>query len=182
MNKLIPVNKDEVERGFKPKYRLEDVWPIAQEVVGQLRPHCERAEIVGSVRRGKEHPSDLELLLLPSAYDIGLLKHGLPEVVDQWEIIKGKLIPGKTKYTQRMHPSGIKLDLFLANETNFGYLQALRTGPVKYNFRLIKQCKDMGFECVDGYLTRNRKIVPVSTEVEFYRLLDLNWIDPRFRR
>lgn len=182
MEKLLPVNPDEVARGFKPKYRYEDVWPIAQEVVGQLRPHCERAEIVGSVRRGKEHVSDLELVLAPSAYDIGLLKHGLPEVVDRWEIIKGKLIPGKTRYTQRMHPSGIKLDLFLANETNFGYLQALRTGPANYSIRLVVRCKEMGFECVDGNLMRDGKIVPVPTEVEFYRLLDLRWVESRFRR
>ena len=81
-----------------------------------------------------------------------------------------------------MHPSGIKLDLFLANETNFGYLQALRTGPAKYNIRLVVRCKEMGFECRDGNLTRDGVIVPVPTEVEFYRLLDLKWVEPRFRR
>lgn len=65
MEKLLPVNPDEVARGFKPKYRLEDVWPIAQDVVGQLRPHCYRAELAGSVRRGKNLIGDIEVVAIP---------------------------------------------------------------------------------------------------------------------
>lgn len=182
MKKLEPENPDEVARGFKPKYKMEDVWPIAQDVVGQLRPHCHRAELAGSVRRGKDLIGDIEIVAIAKPYDTGLLKYGLPEVVDQWERVKGKLMPGKTKYTQRILPSGIKLDLFLVNETNFGYHYAIRTGSAAYSKRLAQRWVKMGFKGVDGNLTRDGKIVAVPSEREFYRLLDLKWIEPRFRR
>lgn len=182
MKKLVPVNPDEVARGFKPKYRLDDVWPIAQDVVGQLRSHCHRAELTGSVRRGMDLIGDIEVVAIPKPYEIGLIKYGLPEVVDQWEMVKGRLMPGVTKYTQRILPCGIKLDLFLVKETNFGYHYTTRTGPAAYSKWLAQRWVRMGFKSVDGNLTRDGKIVPVPSEVEFYRLLDLKWVEPRFRR
>jgi DNA polymerase (family 10) len=151
-------------------------------VVGQLRPHCHRAELAGSVRRGKDLIGDIEVVAIPKPYDIGLLKYGLPEVVDQWELVKGKLMPGKTKYTQRILPCGIKLDLFLVNESNFGYHYTIRTGSAAYSKWLAQRWVKKGFNGVGGNLTRDGEIVPVPSEKEFYRLLDLKWVAPRFRR
>lgn len=182
MSKLTPINPEEVARGLKPKYKLEDVWPIAQEVVGQLRPHCFRAEIGGSIRRGKNDVSDIEIILRPRPYEIGLLECGIATVINKWKCLKKKLHPDDTKYTQRLHPSGIKLDLFFANETNFGYIFFLRTGSVNYTIRTISYLKKEGFEAIGGYLTRDDKIIPTPSETDFYQAIGRKWVEPRLRK
>ena len=135
MKKLVPVNQYAVKNlEQKPEYLLEDVEPIANDVLKQLQPHCHDAKIVGSVRRCKNLVRDIDIVVIPKKFETGLvaIMHGQEEniatVVNQWEMIKGPLIPNKTKHTWRLLPQGIKLDLWLVNEINFGYMVAIKTG------------------------------------------------------
>ncbi len=84
---------------------------IAEKVKAQLAPHCERIEIAGSIRRKKPDVGDIEIVAIPKPYNIGLFESGIATIVKQWEKVKGEL---PCKYTQRILPEGIKLDLFFA--------------------------------------------------------------------
>src|SRR3989344_5106370 len=114
------------------KYPYEEAFKIATRVLEQLRPHCIRAEIAGSIRRKKSEVGDIEIVVIAKPFEIGLFQSGIVAVVNQWEKVKGEL---PCKYTQRILPEGIKLDLFFAEEGNWGNIFAMRTGSAEYSHR-----------------------------------------------
>lgn len=185
MKKLKPVNEYAVENlAQKPKFLLEEVEPIANDVVKQLKPHCHDIKLVGSVRRGKNWVGDIDIVVIPKKFDIGLFAEGesIATVVNQWEMISGPMIPDKVKATRRLLPSGISLDLWLANEKNFGYMVAIKTGPHEYSHQVLAhQWCWKRFRGKDGYLTKGSTVVPVRTEEDLYRLIDLPWKHPGYR-
>ena len=181
IEKLVPVNPEEVASGKNPRYRMEDVWPIAVDVLEQLRPHCHRCQIAGSIRRGKDTIGDIEILAIPKTYNWGLFEEGLPEVVNKWKRVKGKL-QGDCRNTIRILPCGIKLDLFLVNESNWGYHLAIRTGSAGFSKKKLGwRWRAMGFKGIDGDFTRDGVVIPVREEMDFFRLLEIRWIEPRYR-
>src|SRR6201986_1940863 len=138
--------------------KYEEALKIAEGVREQLRPHCYRCEIAGSIRRKKEEVKDIEIVAIPKPYDIGLLEHGITTVVKQWKKIKGEL---PCKYTQRELPEGIKLDLFFAEEINWGYIYAIRTGSAEYSHRMLaRSWVKRGYKGVDGYLSKDGVMIP----------------------
>ena len=100
---------------------------IALNVKAQLAPHCSRIEIAGSVRREKPEVGDIEIVAIPHPYDVGLFASGIATVVEQWPKIRGEL---PCKYTRRVLPDGIELDLFFATPENWGLIYADRKSVV----------------------------------------------------
>lgn len=98
------------------KFAYNEAHSIAVRVLELLRPHCIRCEIAGSIRREKSEVRDIEIVAIPKPYQTGLFQDGIAEIVSQWQKVKGELEYGKTKYTQRILPEGIKLDLFFAED------------------------------------------------------------------
>ena len=103
---------------------------IAEDVKYHLSAYCERIEIAGSIRRRKPEVKDIEIVAIPKPYDVGLFASGIATVVSKWQKVKGEL---PCKYTQRILPEGIKLDLFFAEPGNWGLIYAIRTGSADYS-------------------------------------------------
>ena len=91
--------------------QLCKIQRIANSVLKELKPYCERIEIAGSIRRQKPDPNDIEIVAIPKPYDVGLFESGIATVINKWQKVKGEL---PCKYTQRLLPEGVKLDLFFA--------------------------------------------------------------------
>jgi DNA polymerase/3'-5' exonuclease PolX len=121
---------------------LKKAQNIAHDLMDELKPHCNIVVVAGSVRRLKRYPKDLELVCIPKTEPTGQLSFfeppkvkpvkGFMEVINKYEKIKGE---PKGKYTQRL-VEGIKLDLFIANEINIGYIHTIRTGSNNFSIRL----------------------------------------------
>jgi len=159
----------------------KEALEIAERVKSQLDPHCVRCEIAGSIRRKKPFVKDIEIVAIPKSFDIGLCTHGLTPVVNQWPVIKGQLT-NKTKYTQRMLPEGIKLDLFFATVYNWGLIFAIRTGSADFShYTLARGWVRKGYKSVDGYLTKDEKRYAVYEEEELFKLIGKPFIDPEDR-
>src|SRR5690348_6628702 len=123
---------------------------IAEKIVSELKPHCERIEIAGSIRRKKPEVKDIEIVAIPKRYEIGLFETGIATVVNQWQKVKGEL---PCKYTQRILPEGIKLDLFFAEHENWGLIFAIRTGSAEYSHKVLAAgWVKAGYQSRDGYL------------------------------
>src|ERR1035437_1907534 len=99
------------------RYPYAEAYAIALDVLEQLKPHCIRAEIAGSLRRKKPLVGDIEIVAIPKPYLTGMFEDGIATVVNKWEKVRGEL---PCKYTQRILPEGIALDLFFAQEDNWG--------------------------------------------------------------
>jgi len=151
---------------------------IANDVVEQLRPHCERIEIAGSIRRKKSVVKDIEIVAIPKPYDTGLFESGIATIVNKWEQVKGEL---PCKYTQRILPEGIKLDLFFAQPSNWGYILAIRTGSAEYSKFLANTWVKRGYKGIDGNLTHNGNIIIVREEIDLFQRIGVQCIAPERR-
>lgn len=163
----------------RTKFPYDEALKIAQATLEQLRPHCIRAEIAGSIRRKKSEVGDIEIVAIPKPYELGLFESGIASVVNKWQIVRGKL---PCKYTQRILPEGIALDLFLAEESNWGNIFAMRTGSADYSHKILAtQWVKLGFKSVDGYLWKEDERCELPEEKDLFRLLGIPYIAPEFR-
>ena len=157
----------------------EQALEIAEKVKALLAPHCERIEIAGSIRRKKPEVGDIEIVAIPKPYDIGLFESGIATVVKQWEKVKGEL---PCKYTQRILPEGIKLDLFFAEPDNWGNIFAMRTGSATYShLELASRWSSMGYKSEGGYLHRDGERIAVREEEDLFKLLGIPFVEPEQR-
>lgn len=158
------------------KYPYAEAYKIALEVLEQLRQYCFRAEIAGSLRRKKSEVGDIEIVVIPKPYEIGLFQSGIAGVINQWEKVRGEL---PCKYTQRILPSGIKLDLFFADEENWGLIFAMRTGSADYSHRVLANgWVRNGFKSIDGYLFRDDERYEVREEKDLFKISGVAYVEP----
>ena len=152
---------------------------IADKTVKQLRPHCNRIEIAGSIRREKPNVKDIEIVCISKSYDIGLFESGIATVVNKWQKIKGEL---PCRYTQRLLPDNIVLDLFFATLENWGLILAIRTGSAGYSHKILAtRWVQFGYKSEGGILKRNGIEYPIYEEKDLFKLLNLKWIEPKHR-
>jgi len=163
---------------------------IAAQLQAELQPFCERISIVGSVRRNKPEPRDIELLFIPKKVIVGQLAlfnapvkmqsmQELVQIVDRYHKIKGDVLTGK--YAQRLLPNGIKVDFFTAAKNSWGYQKLIRTGSSEFSRKVARRWVQLGFKGDDGYLTKDGSIIPVKEEEELFELLKLKYVEPAKR-
>ncbi|MCB0748533.1 MAG: hypothetical protein KDC90_13820 [Ignavibacteriae bacterium] len=154
-------------------------YEIANKIKAELAPHCERIEIAGSIRRKKPFVKDIEIVAIPKPYDIGLFESGITTVVNQWPKVRGEL---PCKYTQRILPEGIALDLFFADKENWGLIYAIRTGSADYSHHVLgKAWVRQGYRSVEGYLCSNGERIAVPEEEDLFKLIGVKYIEPEKR-
>lgn len=163
---------------------------IADKVVELLRPHCQRIEIAGSIRREKEIIGDIEIVCIPKPYETGLFTSGIAEIVNAWEKVKGELEFKKCKYTQRILPEEIvgtpgkrvAVDLFFADITNWGSIFAIRTGSADYSHHVLaKGWVSRGYKMEGGHLVYKGKVYDVLEEKDLFARIGIPYTDPKLR-
>jgi DNA polymerase/3'-5' exonuclease PolX len=152
---------------------------IAEKVKAELAPHCDRIEIAGSIRRKKPEVKDIEIVAIPKPYETGLFESGVASVVNRWERVKGEL---PCKYTQRILPEGIKLDLFFAQRNNWGLIFAIRTGSADFSHKVLAtQWVKRGYKSENGHLMSRGQQISVLEEEDLFNRIGLPWVDPEKR-
>ena len=172
--------------GTRGAVRYDEALGYATTALELLRPHCERIEIAGSLRRKCARINDIEIVAIPKPYEPeGLFQTGIATVVNQWPVVKGHL---PCKYTQRILPwCGMKLDLFFPTVDNWGYQLAIRTGPADFSHKVLARgWVKAGYESREGVLYGRsfaaRSIVHIREEAELFHLIGLKFIQPEDRR
>ena len=162
---------------------LNQATEIAERIRAELAPHCERIEIAGSIRRRKPEVGDIEIVCIPKISEIGLfmgydlaVDDDFCVLVNRWPAVKGK---PTGKYTQRILPDGIILDLFIARPENWGLILAIRTGSAGYsNHVLAYGWVKAGYRSIDGMLHKGSEKITVREERDLFDLIGLAWSDP----
>jgi DNA polymerase/3'-5' exonuclease PolX len=165
---------------------LNEARMIAERVVAGLEFQCFQISIAGSIRRERPTIGDIEIVCVPKPYDASpLFQSGIATVVNQWEKIRGEL---PCRYTQRILPEGMKLDLFMVDPEGYGLQLAIRTGSDNWcRGVLARAWVRAGFRSKDGLLRRvvNNNgvyslgsVVPTRTERELFEIIDLPWVEP----
>lgn len=173
---------------------------IAESLLEDLQPHCERATIAGSIRREKAEVGDVEIVVIPrwgEKPDDGLGLTMVPaNLLHEWALATDAVrwIKPSTheiidwapkaegKYWRGLLPSGLKLDLFLARPENYGAILLIRTGSAGFSEAVVTHAKRIGKPCVEGQFTDpGGRPVATYTESEVFEHLGLEWVAPRDR-
>lgn len=174
---------------MKPSIPYAEAKKIADKLIVLLQPHCHRIEIAGSIRRKKQIVGDIEIVAIPKPYETGLFENGIALVVNEWEKVKGELDYGVCKYTQRILPEaitgnvdGFKLDLFFAEEGNWGSIFAIRTGSSEYSHKVLANgWVKRGYKSEGGYLHQAGKVYEVREEKDLFSRIGIPYVEPEFR-
>ena len=147
---------------------------IAEKYLNQLKPYCSRIEIAGSIRREKPEVKDIEIVAIINP----LWENLFYRKVNEWEKVKGE---PTGKYTQRILPEGIKLDLFMPNERNWGNIFLIRTGNWQFSKQIMNRILRMGLKQKDGYLWNDEEMLDCPEEENIFNILKMDFINPRER-
>ena len=160
--------------------QLDQATTIAERVRQILLPFCHRCEIAGSVRRKRPVVNDIEIVCIPKPYDpLPLFVDGIAAIVNAWPKVRGEL---PCKYTRRVLPEGIELDLFFATRENWGLIYAIRTGSADFSHKVLATgWVRNGYHSVDGMLHRDGEPVATPEEYELFRLAGVPWMEPERR-
>jgi len=168
--------------------KLAEAQAIAERVQAELSPYCEpgRCCIGGSIRRKSPEPNDLEIICVPKTIPGGLFKDRAERdpdflhVVNRWFAVKGDAATGK--YTQRILPEGIKVDLFMPTLDTFGVIYAIRTGSAEYSHQVLaKGWTRLGYESRGGVLWKDGQPTFLREERKLFDLLGIPWCPPELR-
>lgn len=160
---------------------LAQAQEIAVGVMQQLEPHCEVISIAGSIRRDRPTIGDIEIVCVPKPYvATPLFASGLATVVNQWPKVRGEL---PCRYTQRMLPEGIPLDLFMVHPDGYGLQRAIRTGSAEWSHQVLAKAWVRAGYHSEGGLLRDHcgLVVPCRSEPKLFDRIGLEWVHPRDR-
>lgn len=164
---------------------------LAEKVLLELVPACERIEVAGSIRRGKALVRDLELVAIPNRVPNLFGEPGESELDPVLEklVAQGamELLKGGDKYKQfLLVKAGIKLDLFLCNAETWGMCYLIRTGPEDFSKRVVTQ-RSKGGMLPSQYFVRDLRIwygteaLQTREEKEVFQILGMKFIAPEKR-
>jgi len=157
--------------------KLEVAQKIAAEVIERLSPYCQKIEVVGSIRRQKDLPNDIDIVLIPS--DAWNLEG---EVLALARPFKPKMSGEKLK---RFDYNGAQVDLYFASEDTWATLLLIRTGSKENNIRLCSKAKRAGWHLAAsgaGLFDCTGQRVAGDTEESIYKALGLLYQEPWERK
>lgn len=139
--------------------KLAEAQRIAEAVVAELRPGCERIEVAGSVRRRKPEVGDLEVVCVPRVEAAGLFgaeeRSLLLPILDRLcEERRLVFLQGgeKARKYAFVKQDGLCLDLFIVRPETWGVQLAIRTGPAAFSQALVTR------RCHGGLLPDDCKV------------------------
>jgi len=200
--------------------KIANVDKIADRLIYKFEPNCWRVAVAGSIRRGEALVRDIEIVAQPKQQIDGLFsgqkRSLLDPVLDNMKLF-GHLdtLKDGPKYKQFKLISTrvpINLDLFIANEENWGLILAIRTGPAAFSKRMVtprrrggllhndyrvhggyvwrEVCSEADLACdIPMYGDNMMELdgdayvkVPMQQEADFFELLLTGWVNPTERR
>jgi len=166
------------EDGLGERLLLSQVLPIAEEIRGDLLELgvAHRIEIAGSARRWTETCKDLDLIATtddPAGLAKALSTHDLSA-----ETRRG----GDAAASVLTH-SGLKVDLRIGTEEEFGDLLQHFTGSAAHNVQLRERALARGFSVSEYGVAEaeGKRVHKFADEAGVYELLGLPYIEPELR-
>jgi DNA polymerase/3'-5' exonuclease PolX len=173
---------------------LKKATEIATRFLNLIRPYVTKAELAGSCRRLTKDVGDIEIVCVENPLNSldNLFHKGYP----------GLVVDGK-RLKRFKYPSGIQIELYIAQPYDYGRILAIRTGSSAFShiklavtwnrkgmcghhdgLRYKKDCEKKGSKWVykKGINNNNCQKPPVfDTEYDFFNFLGIPWIPPQER-
>lgn len=176
---------------MKAKLPLLQAAIIAQSLMIDLTPYCERLEIAGSIRRAKSEIGDIDLVAVPRYAEpdmFGALSENHTLDLVDWSKF-GKLIKGGHKYKQIALPEGMNLELWIVTPpAQWGVIYLIRTGPEEYGHKMVTVRANYGYmpsnyKFKDGAIwNQHNHIIPTPEEKDVFDLFGMKYTEPELRQ
>ncbi len=173
----------------------------AEEITNLIQPYCEKIKIAGGIRRQKENPHDIELVVQPIIEKLDAPNlYGHTQVysenrldpIIQGLIKSGHFHTGEINKAGRKAPCGPRnyrlkykdeqLDIFaVLPPADWPVILTIRTGDGDFSHWLVQQGYDRGLRVKDGHLEQNGKPTPCLDETDFLRTMIGTWVEPKDR-
>lgn len=172
---------------------LKRAQMIAERFMTHLLPYVLMMEVAGSVRRECSEVGDIEVVCIPKdEFSMGLaFPIGYPGLTINGSRLKRFIYP----------ESGVQVELYITNQSDYGRILAIRTGSSAYShIQLAMRWNRLGWCGTEDGLRRKTecnhkstwKIKPeykyaptlppvFDTEQKFFAFLGIEWIHPRAR-
>lgn len=157
------------------RHLLNEVIPISEEVIEHLKPHADKIERAGSLRRWKETIGDIDILTTGDT-------DKLMDAFANYDEVEEILVKGDTKTSVRF-VGGIQADLRVVDPDSFGAALQYFTGSKEHNVPLRQIAIDQGFKLNEYGLFKKDTDEKVAgeTEEEIYEKLGMKWMPPELR-
>ncbi|MGZ5420049.1 MAG: DNA polymerase/3'-5' exonuclease PolX, partial [Solirubrobacterales bacterium] len=171
------------ETGDEERRRLSAVLPVARELAADLATSGKagRVEVAGSARRWGETCKDIDLVATSSD------PKALVEAFIQNNLLAEERKGGDAG-AQGLTHTGIKVDLRIVPEENFGNLLQHFTGSAEHNVELRERALGMGYSVSENGVVKldakkkpTKKVHRFTEEAGVYELLGLPLIPPELR-
>jgi DNA polymerase (family 10) len=151
---------------------LKQAKTLANEIVEKLKPCCKQIMVVGSIRRGKEFPKDIDIVLIPG--NQGALLVALRDF--------GNIIKSGPKIHQFKY-QGQQVDIYIADETTWPTLVLIRTGSKEFNREVATRALSRGPQLkAEGQgIMRGEAVVANESEAAILKAVGLPYLEPRER-
>jgi DNA polymerase (family 10) len=173
---------------------LTTAQAYAAKISAWLQPHCARLEIAGSIRRERPVCNDVDIVCIPNVieerdmlgatirrtnYLLQFLQEYVRTSINGARFQSGGEKEGKSVILQLPK---CQLDIWFAEEKNFGTRLLCRTGSKEHNILLAQRAIDLGrsWNPYEGVMV-DGQLRPAAIEQEVYDALKLPWIEPRDR-
>jgi len=181
----------------KPRFSRHAALIAADELRQILAPVCERVEIVGSLRRGKQWVGDVEILFIgkiitrPKAGDmfatetVSLATEAIASQVARGLLAKrpnalGGFCWGDANKLALHVLTGVPVDLFATTAENWHNALVVRTGSAAHNVQIAQRAKAMGWNW-NAYgpgFTRDNDARVVTREEDLFEFLGMHFKAP----
>jgi len=157
------------------RHLLNEVIPISEEVIEHLKPHADKIERAGSLRRWKETIGDIDILATGDTDE-------LMDTFANYDEVEEVLVKGDTKTSVRF-VGGIQADLRVVDSDSFGAALQYFTGSKEHNVPLRQIAIDQGYKLNEYGLFKKDSDEKIAGETEegIYEKLGMKWIPPELR-
>jgi DNA polymerase/3'-5' exonuclease PolX len=173
----------------------DEAKAIADKWIRYLSPACERIEIAGSIRRGKQEPKDIEIVCQPKLIDKPDLFGEATQVnlletyfeTSLFRVTAAFILKNGPRYKQLALVEGVKLDLFIVlPPAQWGVQFLIRTGPADFSHWCVTQKRLGGalpsyLKVKDGAVWHGVKKLDVPEEEDYFKLCGMKYIEPKYR-
>jgi hypothetical protein len=129
-----------------------DIRQLGKEIIAELKPACYLAEGAGALRRGDDSGTEIDIVVTPKYDPVLLEDDSLPVAKKDMSLFSGAVasltvrgllgaelgVNGLIKTFAGPKDSGITVNLWKADETNFGCVLALAIGPESLRKALMR--------------------------------------------
>jgi DNA polymerase (family 10) len=148
-----------------------EVIALARQMKASLKPYAEKIEIAGSIRRKRPDPIDVDIVMVPKD------KLKIAEVLEK----KGKITTSGAE-SIAANVKGVKVDIRYSSKEEWPTQLLTYSGPFSGNIGLRVAAKKKGWKLSQhGLYDKAGKRIPVHSEQDVYRKLDISYRQPEER-